>query len=296
MRLSFRLTRIASDPLALVECFVVANLAFLAVDIFVAHSMNGFAHWAEWIPFIFSVVSPILLIGAMGAARDVRPPLSSVDATLTCVQRVSRSIGLAVGVCSIAVGVAGLLWHLDSQFFEEQTLKNLVYAAPFVAPLAYSGIGFLILLNRMVRSDSDEWARWVILLALGGWMGNFALSLADHAQNAYFYWAEWIPVVASALAVGALTVAIADYRNRTFLRICFGLMTVEIVVGVAGWLLHLIAVAKSPMDALWDRLIYSAPLFAPLLFANLAVLAMIGLRAALNSQNRSVSSLPLQPQ
>jgi hypothetical protein len=270
----------ASDPVVLLECFAVANLAFLAVDIFVAHSMNGFAHWAEWIPFIFSVASPILLVGAMGAARDLRPPLSTVDATLTRMRRVSRSIGLAVGLCSIGVGVAGLLWHLNSQFFEEQTLKNLVYAAPFVAPLAYSGIGFLILLNRMVRSDSDEWARWVILLALGGWIGNFALSLADHAQNAYFYWAEWIPVVASALAVGALTVAIADYRNRTFLRICFCLMTLEIAVGLAGWMLHLIAVAGSPMDDLWERLVYSAPIFAPLLFANLAILAMIGLEAA----------------
>jgi hypothetical protein len=277
MRLSLRLRRIASDPVVLLECFVVANMAFLAVDIFVAHSMNGFAHWAEWIPFIFSVVSPILLICAMTAARDVRPPLSSVDAKLTRMQRVSRSIGFAVGLCSIAIGVAGLLWHLNSQFFEEQTLKNLVYAAPFVAPLAYSGIGFLILLNRMVRSDSDEWARWVILLALGGWIGNFALSLADHAQNAYFYWAEWIPVVASSLAVGALTVAIADYRNRIFLRICFGLMTLEIVVGLAGWMLHLIAVAESPMESLWDRVVYSAPVFAPLLFANLAILALIGL-------------------
>jgi hypothetical protein len=129
----------------------------------------------------------------------------------------------------------------------------------------------------MVRSDSDEWARWVILLALGGWVGNFVLSLADHAQNAFFYWDEWIPVAASALAVGALSVAMADYRNRAFLRLCIGLMTLEIVVGLTGWLLHLIAVSRSPMDALWDRVVYSAPVFAPLLFANLAILALIGL-------------------
>ncbi len=277
MRLSSRLTHAVSDPVVMVECFVVANLAFLAMDIFVAHSMNEFAHWAEWIPFTFSLGSPILLIVAMVFARDVLPPMTRSGTTLTGAQRVSRSIGLAVGFCSIGVGVAGLLWHLQSQFFAEQTLKNLVYAAPFVAPLAYSGIGFLILLNRMVASESDEWARWVVLLALGGWAGNFALSLADHAQNAFFYWAEWIPVVASALAVGALTVAIVDYRSRAFLRICFGLMTLEVFVGVAGWILHLIAVAKSPMDSLWDRMVYSAPVFAPLLFAGLAILALIGL-------------------
>ena len=65
-------------------------------------------------------------------------------------------------------------------------------------------------------------------------------------------------------------------------------MTLEIAVGLAGWMLHLIAVAESPMDGLWDRLVYSAPLFAPLLFANLAIPAMIGLGAAMHSQNRSV--------
>jgi hypothetical protein len=279
MRLSSRLRCVVSDPVVIVECFVVANLAFLAVDIFVAHSMNEFAHWAEWIPFTFSLVSPIFLIVAMVFARDVRPPVTRSGTTLTGARRLSRSVGLAVGFCSIGVGVAGLLWHLQSQFFAEQTLKNLVYAAPFVAPLAYSGIGFLILLNRMVASELDEWARWVVLLALGGWVGNFALSLADHAQNAYFYWAEWIPAVASALAVGALTVAMVDYRSRAFLRICFGLMTVEIFVGLAGWILHLKAVVANPMDSLWDRVVYSAPVFAPLLFANLAILAMIGLAA-----------------
>jgi hypothetical protein len=184
---------------------------------------------------------------------------------------------LLVGFGSVLVGIAGLLWHLESQFFTEQTLKNLVYAAPFVAPLAYSGIGFLLLLNRMVPGESDEWPRWVILLALGGWMGNFGLSLADHAQNSFFYWPEWIPVVSSAIAIGALIVAFADYRNATYLQACLILMAAEVAVGVAGWVWHLIAIVHSPMKSLWDRIVFSAPVFAPLLFADLALLAAIGL-------------------
>ena len=39
------------------EYFVLFNISFLAIDIYVAHSINAFAHWAEWIPFYFSVVS-----------------------------------------------------------------------------------------------------------------------------------------------------------------------------------------------------------------------------------------------
>src|SRR5271157_5447255 len=46
-------------------------------------------------------------------------------------QRLARTIGLAVGWGSIAVGIAGLLWHLEGDFFQEQTIKNLVYTAPF---------------------------------------------------------------------------------------------------------------------------------------------------------------------
>jgi hypothetical protein len=133
----------------------------------------------------------------------------------------------------------------------------------------------------MVDHESTEWARWILILALGGWIGNFVLSLTDHAQNAFFYWYEWVPVLSSALAVGALIAAIADFRNHAFLRICMCLMAVQIIVGVAGWVLHLIAVAKCPMDTTWERIVFSAPVFAPLLFANLAILALIGL-ATLN--------------
>jgi hypothetical protein len=244
-----------------------------------AHSLNAFAHWAEWIPFVFSLAAPALLVVAMLLGGAIRPPRFTGEGTLDAPQRLSRAIGVLVGVASIVIGVAGLIYHLESQFFAEQTLRNLVYTAPFAAPLAYSGLGLLVLLNRLVPDEPSEWARWVVLLALGGWIGNFALSLADHAQNAFFYWAEWIPVVASAAAIGTLSVAVVEYQNRPFLRLCIGLMFVEIVVAVAGWLLHLAAILRSPMNDVWERLLNSAPLFAPLLFADLALLACIGLAA-----------------
>jgi hypothetical protein len=285
MRQNLRIARYLSDPVVLIECFIISNLAFLAVDIYVAHSMNGFAHWAEWIPFVFSLAAPLLIIAAYALAGDIRPRPTRSGIDRSVAELTSHRLGMLVGYCSIAVGIAGLLWHLNSQFFEQQTLRNLVYAAPFVAPLAYSGIGFLILLNRMVDHESTEWARWILVLALGGWVGNFVLSLTDHAQNAFFYWYEWVPVVSSAIAIGALVVAVTDFRNRVFLRICMFLMALQVIVGVVGWILHLIAVAKSPMDTTWERIVFSAPVFAPLLFANLAILALIGL-ATLNGSLR----------
>ena len=114
-------------------------------------------------------------------------------------------------------------------------------------------------------------------LALGGFVGNFVLSLADHAQNGFFDSREWIAVVAAAFAVGWLLAAVVDYSHRPYLWLCLGLMFVEIVVGLLGWYYHIRAILRSPMSDLWDKLLYSAPLFAPLLFANLAVLGMLGL-------------------
>lgn len=45
----------------LLDIFIIANLAFLALDVFVAHSVNAFDHSAEWIPFYFSLGAPGLL-------------------------------------------------------------------------------------------------------------------------------------------------------------------------------------------------------------------------------------------
>lgn len=264
------------DPLALVELFVLANIAFLAVDIYVAHSTNRFAEWPEWIPLAFSCTGPLLLLLAMGLGCGVHPPPREETHRSNRAQA-SRDIGLFVGGLSVCVGVAGLIWHLEGGFFQEQTLKNLVYAAPFVAPLSYAGVGMLLLLDRMVPAESDEWSRWVLLLAWGGFVGNFVLSLTDHAQNAFYDWREVIAVVASALAVGTLLSAVIYHHNRSFLRICVWVMLLQIVVGVLGWFFHLRAILSSPMETLWDRVVYAAPIFAPLLFANLALLALIGL-------------------
>ena len=177
-----------------------------------------------------------------------------------------------------------MLFHLESAFFGEQTLKNLVYTAPFAAPLAYTGLGFLLLLNRMVDSRTVEWARWVVLLALGGFVGNFVLTLADHAQNGFFQPTEWIGVIASAWAVSSLCAVMAVYDNRPLLVLALLIMLAQVGVGLLGFVLHFMAILRSPADSLWDRILYGAPLFAPLLFADLAILAVLALWGVARTQ------------
>ena len=184
--------------------------------------------------------------------------------------------GLVIGYASIAVGLAGVVYHLDSQFFSQWTIQSLVYTAPFAAPVAYAGLGFLLVVNRTVPCGNAEWSQWVVFFAVGGFVGNFVLSLCDHAMNGFFHATEWLPVFASALAVGFLGVALVE-QHRSFLRISVAVLALQVVIGGVGFYFHLTADINGLSSSLFENFIHGAPVFAPLLFVDLVLLAMIGL-------------------
>jgi hypothetical protein len=253
------------DLQLLLELFVASNLAVLAADIVLAHSVNQFRKPAEFIPFYFSAVAPLLLlVGVLAKSR-----WGFVAAW--------RDLGLLVGSLSIAVGLAGVIYHLQSSFFAERTLQSLTYAAPFVAPLAYTGLGFLLLMNRLVATHTVEWARWVVLLATGGFFGNFVLCLTDHATNGFFLKTEWIPVISSGLATGFLIVPVMMTVTRRYLDLCAGVLALQALVGIVGFWFHLRMNFYTPGVNLFEKSVYGAPPMAPLLFPNLVGLALIGL-------------------
>ena len=251
-------------PRTWIEVFVLFNLGGLAPDIFLAHSVNAFHSRAEYTPLIFSLVAPALLLPALWALATGRLV-------------VWRWLGFLVGGTAVLIGITGLVLHLQSQFFQTWTLASLVYAAPFAAPLAYTGLGSLLIMNRMVAGKEAEWAQWVIFFALGGFAGNFIFSLTDHAQNGFFRQVEWIPVIASAVAVGFLIVPLFTKIDLGYLRLCAVVLLLETLVGLAGVALHLAADLHAGDGSLFQRIVHGAPIFAPLLFPNLAVLAGIGL-------------------
>ncbi len=251
------------EPWLLLEAFILFNLGFLTFDIYLAHSTNSFRETAEYIPFYFSAGAPlILLIG-----------LAFVDRQ----RALWRILGHIVGWIAILVGLAGVLYHLNSSFFHEHTLKSLTYSAPFAAPLAYTGLGFLLVLNRMVDTDSLEWSQWVMFMALGGYAGNFIFSLTDHAGNGFFKRVEWVPVIASALAIGFLLTPLLVKVSRGFLGLCVAVLLLEGLTGVWGFVLHAEANLRGPSIHAFDNFVYGAPPFAPLLFPNLVALGLLAL-------------------
>lgn len=301
------------DSALLLEAFVAINLGFLALDIYVAHSVNEFRHPAEWIPFYFSIAGAIaittVVVGAIVSARrgERLATASRDDAGTDPAARApgggpgtiiatgaGRLTGIIVGWTSITVGVAGLLWHLGSHFFHNATLKNLVYSAPFIAPLAYTGVGLLLLTNRLVPHGSKGWARWVLFFAWGGFLGNFGLSLLDHAQNGFFFWTEWIPVAVSALAVGFTLVLVISPPNRLILATTTWGLIIQAATGLLGLVLHLRPLLDYSSATLFQRIVHGPPLFAPLLFINLSLLAAIGVWEVWRQQT-SVDDVAARP-
>ena len=252
-----------ASPKLLVELFAILNVGFLTFDIYLAHSINQFRNPAEYIPLVFSAIVPALLI--LGLAVRRRRPAAW------------KYLGYLVGWMAVLVGLTGVIFHLLSLFFYERTVRSLTYSSPFAAPLAYTGLGFLLLLNRMVDEETLEWAQWILLLALGGFAGNFIFSLTDHAENGFFRPLEWAPVIASAIAIGFLTVPLVMRVSRRYVNWCEAILVLEGAVGLWGFALHVSANLRGPSIHAFDNFIYGAPPLAPLLFPNLMVLGLVAL-------------------
>lgn len=251
------------EPWFLVEAFAILNLGFLTFDIYLAHSTNSFRRAAEYIPLYFSASAPLLLVVALALRRRW--------------VAVWKDLGYLVGWAAIVIGFAGVVLHLDSSFFYERTIRSLTYSAPFAAPLAYTGLGFLLVLNRMLDSNAVEWAQWVWFMTLGGFVGNFVFSLTDHAENGFFSPVEWVAVVASAIAIGFLVTPLLTRVTQKFLLVCAVVLALEAAVGVWGFVLHAERNLQGPSVHPLSNFIYGAPPMAPLLFPNLVALGFIAL-------------------
>jgi len=265
LRVRFGPLNVCLDAQLTLELFVLLNFLALAFDIFLAHSENQFRRRAEYFPVYFEAIgSAVLFAGVLARELWHRPA-------------VWRDLGYLVGWLSVVTGLAGVIYHLDSQFFYERTLCSLTYAAPFAAPLALAGVGLLLILNRMVAPGSRLWAEWVLLMTAGGFFGNFGLSLADHASNGFFRPEEWLPVITSAFAVSFLVVPFLVSVTARYLTLCALVLLVQAVVGVIGFVLHNLANLRGPSSSAFENFTTGAPPMAPLLLPNLALLGWLGL-------------------
>src|SRR4029077_5758783 len=107
-------------------------------------------------------------------------------------------------------------------------------------------LGQKVVPHRHREYRTREWSQWMLLLALGGFIGNFVFSLTDHAMNGFFNVVEWMPVVSSACAIGALLVPFLIDVERPYLWLCATVLGVQALVGVAGFAFHVASDLRQP--------------------------------------------------
>ena len=258
-----KISRLLHKNRLVIDLFIIINLSFLSVDIFFAHSVNDFSKKNEFLPLYFSLISSFFL------GLELLINLKK--------QQNNRLVSIIIGCSSIIIGIMGVYYHLHNSFFKLFTLKSLVYTAPFIAPLAYTGLGLLIIINSKVPPNSTKWSKGLILLGLGGFIGNYILSVCDHAQNGFFIFYEWIPVISSSIAVGFLSIVLIKKHSMKLINISILVMIIQIFIGLLGFYFHISAILSSDISDIFEKIIYNAPIFAPLLFVNLGLLSIIGL-------------------
>jgi hypothetical protein len=77
--------------------------------------------------------------------------------------------------------------------------------------------------------------------------------------------------------VGFLIVPLISKTDRGFLWLCGLVMVMQMGVGALGFAFHALADWHNVGENLFLRVVHGAPIFAPTLFCDLAVLAAIGL-------------------
>ena len=114
-------------------------------------------------------------------------------------------------------------------------------------------------MNRMVDPKSAQWAQWILLLTMGGFVGNFVFSLADHAGNGFYFAVEWVPVAASAIAIGFLCVPLVMRVSRVFIDVSAAVLIPDAGVGLWVFVLHTMSNLRGPSVHPFDNFVYGAP-------------------------------------
>lgn len=268
--------RVGRDQLLLI--FAAFNLAFLVVDVGIAHSINSFRPVYEWIP---------VLAAWPGVATCL---------ALAVPQRPSDRLRLlhqAAMLLNIIVGVLGTVFHLRAVIPPAGgwAWAWIAFGAPVLAPLSFAGAalvglvaswhetpghpGLLNITSHLrVRAPLSRTQHLLCFVALG-FAGAALMSFQDHGQYGYTFW-EWIPIATGLFAT--LVVFGRAWNPRphhpdelTYLWT----MILAIVVGVAGIAFHLSKDLADSGAVSFERMRALAPIFAPALFSDLGILGLI---------------------
>jgi hypothetical protein len=283
------LRRLPIDRDQLMLLLAAVSEAGSGFDAYVAHRAGGTVRGAEWVPAIFGPLAALGLLAA-GLVAYRRRTLASLTAT-------------AVFGASIVVGLVGAWFHLQRAILpsgppgERVVLDLFFWAPPVLGPLAFAFIGIF-----------GTSAAWIEVPPGSGRLhlpGGAFLSLPYPKTNAYFYitatgvlialvssvldhaatgfrnpWL-WLPTAAGVFAAVVATLLGAIRRpTAADLWTYVGAMFLLLAVGAIGAFLHLTFDLGPGGHLVSERLLRGAPLMAPLLFSNMALVGLVALLPA----------------
>jgi hypothetical protein len=265
---------------------VAVNLAFLGLDIFLAHGMNGTIRPYEMIPIVFGPAAGLVLLiaGAISLRR----------------RREAILLAFLVLALSIVVGLLGAYFHVQraippySPARMDFILALFVFAPPVIGPLTFSLVGVLGVIAAVVEdppgsgrmvipglvswrvpfSKTQQYQIWVGL----GILATLLSSVLDHGRSNFLNPNVWIPTVTGVFAVVAtVTLGILEKPSRGDTITFFGSMAGLLVVALLGFVFH-VQTDLARMNAIVpERFMRGAPFLAPLLFADMAALGLVTL-------------------
>jgi hypothetical protein len=233
-------------------CF---NFFFIGIDVVMAHSQTGFFRWAL-IPIGYSAVAVLAVLARV---------LFQANAL---VMRAFQSV-MWLGVF---VGVAGTFFHLTGNATSGQVSLHrlLIEGSPIAAPIAFAGMSIFALVSDRYRGTVRR-SRLLILVGLG-FSGAVLAAFLDHGRLAFIPTYTLIPLVAGTLgAVSSFYIA-RGRATATETRIYLCILVLSTLIGLVGFVLHVLGDLAGTQSIVWARFLYRNPILGPLLFCNLALL------------------------
>jgi hypothetical protein len=273
------------------------TLIILGGETYLSHLISGTIVPYEWIPIIFGPIAGIFLLAAgLLAVRN---------------RALATLIASIVFVLSIAVGVLGAFFHTIRAILpyaapgDQVSIPLLVWAPPILGPLTFSLVGLiglsaawiehppnsgtLILLgDRKLKLPYSETRAYFFITSLAA-LATMISSVLDHARTDFTNPWLWVPT-----AVGVFAVAVAFFLgtlekpSRADLFTYLTAMTLLIIVGVVGLILHVNQNLTTQGVIVGERFIRGAPFLAPLLFTTIGA---IGLIALMNPREKGLDTI-----
>jgi hypothetical protein len=247
----------ARERRKLLLAFIGLNFLAMALDCALAHWAVDFYH-----PGMLVALGVPLLFGLIVLFFTMRQPKSAGRAVLEVIAWVAAGSGLL-----------GLWWHLAGQFLQEPRLRSMIYSAPLLGPVMLTWLGAL--LWSWLHFDDEKLYRPLLLLAALGFLGLAVMALLDHAQNGFYMWVEWAPIIAGVFSGVVYLIGFwYPQPDDAARRLLLGVAWAALLVGMVGTFFHVVGFIEHPAP-IKERFALLAPPFAPLLFCDGAVFALL---------------------